>query len=284
MTYTYAKGKSDRDLASYRSVRGADLKAIASGIQAQTPIRQLHQNYVRPDDDPKTGVVDDTIDFLHSIDIIEKVTEKTVEPIQGQPFEDYQFELRVLHHLQQQEGTQDHFMKIHDLVVDQNKRLYDKEELEEDLERELDDYPFDWNVDKVEIWYNITAPLGLISVRDNQEILTSPKPVVIYELLSRFEEAKNSSNIREAFDWIEEHFFDCYTSRGGYPRVHDGLSDTIGTLLYDGVLELQAPSDATREVEIPATNASRVSRFELTDRPDKPSYWFPLEMHAEVMA
>lgn len=283
MSYTYADGKSDRDLVSYRAVRGADLKAISSAIQETTPLSQLYSDFVKPTDDGHS-VVDDVVDFLQSIDMVEKTSQQTVEPIANQPFDDFPFELRVLYHLREQRDTQDHFTRIYDVVVEQDKRQYDKHDLEEDLERELDEYPFDWNVDKVEIWYNIVAPMGLISVRDNEEILTSPTPAVLYELLSRFGEEEGGSNVREAFDWIEDNFFDCYTERGGYPRVHSGLNDTIGTLLRDGALELSAPSDATSEIVVPAHRADRVSQFELADRPDRPSYEFPLEVHQEVMA
>ena len=286
MTYTYAAGKSDRDLASYQGVRGAEVKAIATSIEESTPISQIHKDFVRPADDASPDSVDNTIQFLQAIDLIEKPSERVVEPITGQPFSDFSFEARVLHHLKQQEGSQDHFARIQEVMIDRKRdeelRLYDKVNLKEDLEREADDYPFDWTIQKVETWYNLMAPIGLISIRDNQEIGTSPSPALIYDLLGHFEHQEGSTSIREAFDWIEENFFACYASRGGVPRVHIGLSDTVKTMLYDGVLELKTPSDATYEVEIPATQADRVSRFELGECPEKPTYRYPLEMHEVV--
>ncbi|MCU4717581.1 hypothetical protein [Halapricum hydrolyticum] len=283
--YTYADGKSTKDLASYQGVRGAEVKAIATNVQGSTPISQVHQDFVRPADDSNTDSVDDTVQFLHAIDIIEKPSERVVEPIDDQPFSEYPFEIRVLHHLKQQQDAQDHFARIQEVMIEKEKdkevRLYDKGNLKEDLEREADDYPFDWTVQKVEMWYNLMAPVGLISIKDNQEIGTSPCPALIYDLLKEFEREEGSNSIREALDWIEEHFFACYASRGGVPRVYLGLSDTMKTMIEDDVLALKTPSDATYQVRIPATKADQVSRFELSERPDKPAYRYPLE-HDEV--
>lgn len=288
-TYTYADGKSTKDLASYQGVRGAEVKAIATNLQGSTPISQVHQDFVlvRPAKDRKTNSVDNTIQFLHAIDMIEKPSERVVEPIDDQPFSAYPFEVRVLHHLKQQQDAQDHFARIQEVTIDKERnkevRLYDKGNLKEDLEREADDYPFDWTVEKVEMWYNLMAPMGLISIRDNQEVGTSPCPALIYDLLDGFEREENSNSIREALDWIEEHFFACFASRGGVPRVHLGISDTMKTMINDDVLTLKTPSDATYEIKLPATEADRVSRFELSERPDKPAYRYPLEYDEVVM-
>jgi hypothetical protein len=56
------------------------------------------------------------------------------------------------------------------------------------------------------------------------------------------------------------------------------------TMIDDGVLTLKTPSDATYEVAIPATKADRVSRFELSERPSKPAYRYPLEHDEMVIA
>jgi hypothetical protein len=66
--------------------------------------------------------------------------------------------------------------------------------------------------------------------------------------------------------------------------VHRGLSDTLGTLVADDVLELRAPSDATREVAVPSATAENVSTYTLGDRPDRPAYKYPLDTHQEVFA
>ena len=284
-TYTRAKGKSDRDLASYQGVRGAEVKAIATNLQGSTPISQVHRDFVRPADDANPDSVDNTLQFLRAIDIIDKPTERVVEPIENQPFPEFPFEIRLLHHIKQQQDAQDHFARIQHVLVERDRekevRLIDKTNLKEDLEREADDYPFDWTVQKVEMWYNLMAPMGLISVKNNQEIGTGPAPALLYDLLHGFERENDSNSLREALDWIEEHFFTCYASPGGVPRVHLGLSDTMKTMIDDDALGLMSPSDATYEVEVPATKADRVSRFELNERPDKPAYHYPLE-HDEV--
>ncbi len=284
--YTYADGKSSKDLASYQGVRGAEVKTIATNIQGSTPISQIHTDFARPAADANTNSVDDTIQFLHAIDFIKKPTERIIESIDDQPFSGLPFEVRVLHHLKQQQDAQDHFARIQEVMIDQEKekevRLYNKINLKEDLDRKADDYPFDWTIQKVEMWYNLMAPMGLISIRNNQEVGTSPCPALVYDLFTEFERQESSNSVREALDWIEEHFFACYASRGGVPRVHVGFSDTIKTMIHDDALRLRSPSDATYEVEIPATKADRVSSFELSERPHKPSYRYPLE-HDEVV-
>lgn len=284
-TYTRANGKSEKDLASYQGVRGAEVKAIATNLQGSTPMSQVHKDFVRPVDDANPDSVDNTLQFLHAIDVIKKPTERVVEPIENQPFSEYPFEVRLLHHIKQQQNAQDHFARIQKVMVERDRekevRLIDKADLKEDLEREADDYPFEWTGEKVEMWYNLMAPMGLISIKDNQEIGTAPAPALLYDLLEGFKQEIESNNLREALDWIEEHFFTCYASPGGVPRVHQGLSDTMKTMIHDDALSLMSPSDATYEVEVPATKADRVSRFELDERPDKPAYQYPLE-HDEV--
>lgn len=286
--YTYADGKSNKDLASYQGVRGAEVKSIALNLQDSTPVSQVHQDFVRPADDANTSSVDDTLQFLHAIDIIEYPTERVVEPIDNQPFAKYSFETRILHHLKQQKDAQDHFNRIQEVMVKREKqkevRLYDKANLKEDLERKADDYPFDWTIQKVETWYNLMAPMGLISIRNNQEIGTSPSPALVYDLLDIFKQKEGSNSLREALDWIEENFFASYADTGGVPRVHLGLSDTMKTMIHDNSLSLMSPSDATYEVEVPATKADRVSRFKLSERPSMPSYRYPLEHDMVVMA
>lgn len=277
MSYTYATGKSDRDLASYQGVRGAEIKAIGTTVRESTPVSQVHNDFVRPAEDATSDSVDNTLTFLQAIDFIDRPEERIVEPVDDQPFADLPFELRALYHLSQQKSPQDHFARIYDVVVAADVLRYDKSDLKEDLERELDEYSFDWTIQKVQTWYNIVAQLGLIDVHDNQEILTSPEPPLMYDLLDRFQHEEGSNSVREALEWIEEHFFPCFTDRGGHPLVHAGLSETVLTMLGHGVLELQAPSDAQYEVRIPAADADRVSRFELGERPERLVYTYPLE-------
>lgn len=279
MSYTTASNKSDRDLVSYQSVRGAETKEIYGEILEATPVSEVHSNFVKPAKNENTKAVDDTIQFLQSTDFLDRPSERTIEPIHGQPFEDLSFELRMFHHLMQQDRPQDHFMRVHQVIVDGDTAFYDKEDLLEDVKRELGSYPFDWNIQKIQNWYNLMAPFGLVSVRDNQEILTSPSPAILYELLAEFQKAKDSNQVRSALDWIEQNFFPCYTNGGAIPRIHRGLSDTFGTLMADDVLDLGAPSDASQEVKIPASDANQVSNFTLEERPNQPAYQYPLDAH-----
>ena len=282
MTYTYADGKSDRFLTSYQGVRGADIRAIGTTIHDATPLSQIHSDFVRAADDANSNSVDNTLDFLEAIDFIHRPSDRTLEPIDKQPFANEPFEVRALHHIKQQKPPQDHLARIQTAVAEADTRFYDKAELKEDLERDHHEFPFDWTIEKVEAWYNLTAPLGLISIRNNQKILSSPTPRLVYDLIELFESTEDSTNIRDAFDWIEENFFSCYASRGGYPRVHKGLSDTLKTMIENGVLELVTVSDATKEIEVPATKANRVSQFVLTDRPRTPAYRYPLRTEEAV--
>ena len=279
MNYTYASNKSDRDLISYQSVRGAEAKAIYESVLGATPLSELHTHFVKPDEDRNPRPVDDTIEFLRATDFFERPSERTVQPIESQPFDDLPFEIQMLHHLSRQEFSQDHFIRVQEVIVDQNTVIYDKENLVEDVKRELGSYPFDWNIQKIQTWYNLMSPFGLVSVRENQEILTSPAPAVVFDLLAEYKSRENSTQLRGALDWVEEHFFPCYASRGGIPKVHRGLSDTLGTLVSDGALKFGAPSDATHEVSVPITAADSVSNFTLGDRPSRPAYKYPLDSH-----
>lgn len=285
MTYTYADNKSRKDLVSYQSVRGAEAKAIFRTIREGTSVSGVKDNFVKPGEDSSDRNVEDTLQFLEAVDFVEKPSERTIQPIDGQPFEDLPFELRICHHLSQQESPQDHFIQITEVIADEDVILYDKENLLEDVKRELGGYPFDWTIEKINMWYNMMAPMGIVSVRDNTELLTSPSPSVVYDLLDAYETREGGQQLRQALDWVEECFFSCYTSRGGIPKVHRGLSDTLGTLVTDGVLELRSPSDATHEVAVPSVDANRVSRFALGDRPHRPAYKYPLAAHdVEVTA
>ena len=281
MSYTYANGKSDADLVSYNSVRGADVKVIMGAVQESNPISQLHEDFGVPGEyERETKSVDGALKFLQATDFVERPSERTVEPISEQPFEELSFELQMCHHLIQQKEPQDHFIQLHQLLASQDAVFVDKEEFEEELERELGDYPFDWNKQKVKVWYDMMSPLGLVSVRDNQKILTSPSPAMFYDALAAFVDAESSSRMRDALDWIEENFFYCYADRGGVaPRVHTGLDQTIETMTSDDVLELSTTSDSTHEVAIPSEKAARTSSFSLNERPDAPSYRYPLETH-----
>lgn len=57
MNYTYASNKSDRDLISYQSVRGAEAKAIYESVLGATPLSELHTHFVKPDEDRNPGLV-----------------------------------------------------------------------------------------------------------------------------------------------------------------------------------------------------------------------------------
>lgn len=281
MTYTRASGKSDRDVVSYTSVRGAEIKQINEAINEGTSISQLHKSFVRPQgEDTKTSTVDDTLSLLHALDFVERPSERTVEPISNQPFSDLSFELRFCHHLMEQEGDQNHFMEMHRLLAKQDSVFIDKEEFEEDIERNLDRYPFDWKVKKVENWYNMLDPLGIVSTHNNQKILTGASPRCVYDLLKAFKQREGSASFREALDWIEDEFFYCYVDRGGAsPRVHAGLDQTLSTLIYHDVIELSTVSDAKQGVNVPSFDASQTSTFSVNEPPVAPSYEYPLESH-----
>lgn len=284
MTYTHASGKSERDLVSYQSVRGAEVKAIFETIMGPTPLDEVLNHFVKPTEDANPKAVEDTVGFLEATDFIERPSEQTLRPISNQPYSDLPFELRMFHHLSQQEPPQDHFVRIQEVIAEGDRMFYDKEFLLEEVKRELDTYSFTWNIQKIQTWYNLMAPFGLVSVRDNQEILTSPAPAVVYDLLAAFKQRKGATQVRDALDWIQNNFFYCYAEQGGTPRVHRGFSDTLGTLSSDGVLELSAPSDATYEVAIPSATADRVSTYSLSDRPQRPAYQYPLEAHTQEVS
>lgn len=283
MSYTSAKSKPNKDLVSYQSVRGADVKTLYEAVVESTPMTQLYSDFVRPrsdGSDVSRDAVNNTIRFLIATDFLEKPSDDVVERIPGQPYEEQPFELRMLHHLQQQTGEQNHFMELHRFIGESSRVHFDRSALVEELNRELDSYAFEWNKEKVKMWYDFVSPLGLTSVNNSQEILTAPSPRIVYDGLELFNETKDSTRLRDALDWVENEFFYCYAERGGaLPRVHAGLSETLGTLEYHDVISFHSTSDATREVAIPSITADKTSSFELHPLSQRPAFEYPLNSH-----
>lgn len=283
MSYTPVDGKPSKDLVSYQSVRGADIKEVYGAVVESTPIKQLYSDFVRPEADTenvKYDSVDNSVRFLHATDFLRKPSEDILERVPNQPYAELPFELRMFHHLRQQEGEQEHFMELHRILAETDRRFVNKDDLVEDLNRELGSYALNWNEPKVKTWYDLMSPLGLTSVQDNYSILTAPCPRVVYDLLKVFVEREGSNRIREALDWIEKEFFYCYAERGGgLPRIHTGLSETLATLDYYDAVSLKSTSDAVHEVAIPALRADKTSSFKLHTLPRRPAFQYPLESH-----
>lgn len=283
-TYTYASGKSEKDLASYQSVRGPEVKSIYQKIrdEGSMEISQLYGYFGRPDEGgtSKTSV-DETVKFLHATDFVEEPAESIYEVISGQPFSDLPFELQLFHHVRKQKGEQKHFSDIHRIVAESDSQFIDRDRLVEELKRELGEYALDWNKQKVKMWYDLVKHFGLVSIDSNERVLTSPNPGIVYDLLEAFSDREGSPRFRQALDWIEENFCYCYAERGGArPRVHRGLSDTLVMMHEAGTIKLSAVSDATTEVEVPGLTADTTSTFELGPRPETPAYAYPLEAHS----
>lgn len=280
MSYTTATDKPEKDLASYQSVRSAELRSVYRRIaeaDGQLPVSQVLADFTKPAQERVEQPTENTLQLLRALDFIDRPSTRTIELIEDQPFAELPFELRVFHHYRQQEGTQDHFTRMHNTLAGMDQRFVDKSEFEEELERELDRYPFEWNVQKVQTWYNLVGPLGLVSVRDNQEILTSPSQRVVYDLLEAFEAAEGSNRLAPCLDWVEEHFFRCSVARAATRKVHVGLAETLCSMARDGAVTFRSPSDARTEVAIPGLDADAVSSFALDDRPDMPAYEYPMD-------
>jgi hypothetical protein len=109
--------------------------------------------------------------------------------------------------------------------------------------------------------------MGVLSYIDSRELVLSPRPALVYELLETFRDTENSTDFGEAVAWIEEHFMSVLTTRPGTPRLHKGVTDTLQTLLDEEYVEVRGMSDATNEVVLPATHSRNeepaVATFEL---------------------
>ena len=284
--YHYADGKPDAQLVNYNTVRVVELKAIYraldEAVSGPVNVSTLRDNLTHGDDDH----LEQCLKFLYALDFIERPESRLVDPINEDVFPSLSFEATLLHHIKQQDNPQDHLARAQDVAFEKAPRTLERDLLVTYLKRDVD--YINWNVTKVNMWYRLYEGIGVLGYIDSRELVLSPVPGLLYELLKTFQETEKSSDFGEAVTWLERHFMTVLSDRPGTPRLHQGVTDTLQNLVDDGLVEVRGMADAQNEVELPATHSRRrepaIKEFDITGTPaaDRRSYRYPLDQFTEV--
>lgn len=289
--YEYNTSKPEKILTGYGTVRGAELKLIYSAIDPETPVSQIENRFGRPSSSgPETDHIDNCLRFLRTIDMIEQIEEKLLDPMNQSIFPELNpsFEPKLLYHTRQQTGKQSHLAAIHEVAIQEissetghyGSRRVTVDELEIEVERATD-YDLEWREEKILMWANLFAPLGAISYSSEyDEILLSPSRAMLHELLSHHQRHRTSGDsILSALKWINQDFFPVFSRTGGQPAVHAGIADVLESLVEDGALTLTGMSDRSEVVDLPRSidDSQKPADYAIETTPDRPSYWYPLE-------
>jgi hypothetical protein len=285
-----APDKSTKKLTSYPTIRIAELKRIDASITGTTSIEGLISRFSRGGPNASADRhVRECLQFMEAVDLLIDDGTGAVTPINDTRFPqpETSFELRLLHHLRKQEGQQEHFWRIQEILIREDVRTIDEAQLFTNIKRELS-YEFSWTEEKLRAWRNIAVQLGMISYSDEEGIVSSPSRALMYEILRLYTDQSESDDLSEALQWIEQHFLFCFTNRAGTPTLNPGIADVLESMGTDGVLELRSMADAQNEVTFPPTWRRAQSRtlksFKLTDEPTRTAaYAYPLDHHSFVM-
>ncbi|WP_139136209.1 hypothetical protein [Haladaptatus sp. W1] len=289
--YEYNTSKPDKLLTGYGTVRGAELKAIYSDINENTPLSQINARFGRPTNEGlETDHIDNCLRFLRSIDMIECSGQNAFSPLNRNIFPDFEvsFEPRLLYHTRKQTGRQSHLAAVHEVAIQElsseeghyGVRRVSVDDLKIKVDRATD-YNLKWREEKIEMWANLLAPLGAISYSTNHdEVLLSPSRGLLHELLSHHQaHRENGESILSVLEWIDENFFPVFSRTGGQPAVHVGVADVLESLVEDDVLRLTGMSDRNEVVELPRSidDSQTPADYTLQTASDRPSYWYPLD-------
>lgn len=285
--YQPNSGKPESDLVNYSTVRVPELRQIyrtlnkAGGFANVSTLRDT----MTPNDD---NHLEECLRYLRAVDIVDREEDRVVELVNTDVFPDLSFEARLLLHLNQQPHPQDHIVAAQRIAFKKAPRTLRRDQLEVVLNSEVDYIA--WNQTKLNAWYNLLQGIGVLSYIDSRELVLSPRPAILYELLETFRDTVNSTDFGEAIAWIEDNFMSVLTTRPGTPRLHQGVTDTLQTLLDDDHISVRGMSDATSEVVLPSTLSRNeepaVTEFELHGWPSNPpaSKRYPLDQFTEVEA
>jgi hypothetical protein len=236
-----------------------------------------------PEDDDH---LNECLRYLRAVDLVDREEERVVERINDDVLPDLSFEPRLLLHLNQQPYPQNHIVAAQRVAFAKAPKTLRRDQLEVELNTELE--YINWNQTKLNGWYRLLQGIGVLSYIDSRELVLSPCPALVYELLETFRDTENSTDFGEAVAWIEEHFISVLTTRPGTPWLHNGVTDTLQTLLDEEYVDVRGMSDATNEVVLPATHSRNeervVATFELNGWPADPpaSKRYPLDRFVEV--
>jgi hypothetical protein len=138
------------------------------------------------------------------------------------------------------------------------------------------------------MWYRLYEGIGVLGYMDSRELVLSPSRALLYELLRTFQEVEGSNDFGQAVSWIEQHFMRVLSERPGTAQLHQGVTDTLQSLINEGLVEVRGMADAQNEVRLPSTQSRTetpaIKEFSLnappTDPPARQQY--PLERFTEV--
>lgn len=283
--YDTSSSKPEKDLVNYNTVRIPELRLIYRTLANTGGFANISalQNKMAPEDEDHLG---ECLRYLRAVDLVDREDDRVVELINEEVYPDLSFEPRLLLHLNQQDRPQDHIVEAQRVAFAKAPKTLRRDQLEVELNGELEYIA--WNETKLNAWYRLLQGLGVLSYIDSRELVLSPRPALLYELFETFRDTENSTDFGEAVAWIEEHFISVLTTRPGTPRLHQGVTDTMQTLLDEGYMSVRGMSDATSEVVLPSTHSRNeepaVTEFELHGWPTDPpsSKRYPLDRFTEV--
>lgn len=284
--YQHAPHKPERVLVNYTTVRAAELKAIWSSMASDRKVQNISSDFSQePGEDDN---VQDCIDFLHSIDLLSRGGDhRVVTPLNDDLFPDLSFEARVVYHLRQQQRPNDHLSRIQNVALKTADRSVTLKTLLPEVNDDLDEYDFKWNLKKLKMWQSLSTQLGLVSHVDTRGVILNPCRRLLYDILDLHNRKKDSNGLYEALSWIESNFFDVFETQTGTLRVHSAVSDVLENMESEDVLSLRGMSDATDAVTLPESvhnqNSRSINVYELNSRPDSPAYQYPLIRFNQVI-
>lgn len=285
--YQPNSSKPESDLVNYNTVRVPELRQIyrtlsnAGGFANVSTLRDT----MAPDDKKH---LEGCLRYLRAVDMVDREEDRVVELVNQDVYPDLSFEPRLLLHLNQQPHPQDHIVGAQQVAFEMAPRTLRRDQLEVELNSEVDYIA--WNQTKLNAWYRLLQGIGVLSYISSRELVLSPRPALLYELLETFRDTENSTDFGEAIAWMEDHFMSVLTTRPGTPRLHQGVTDTLQTLLDEDLISTRGMSDATSEIVLPTTHSRNeepaVTEFELHGWPTDPpaSKRYPLDQFMEVTA
>jgi len=283
--YRHAVDKPERTLVNYNTVRPAELNAIYESLVSDRTVQNIVSDFAHE----KENNVRDCIDFLHTIDLLERGgDDRVVSPLNRDIFPDLAFEARILYHLREQPHPKDHLTRIQNVALETADRSLTLDVLLPQVKGELDKYGFSWNETKLRMWRVFGTQLGLLSQTKTRGVILSPCRRLLYDLLEFHGQEEDTSDLYSALAWIEENFFNVFETTTGSPRVHPAISDVLQNMEAEDVLEFRGMSDAKSEVVLPESVHTQRSRsvnvYDLEPIPDAPAYNYPLAQFEQVIS
>lgn len=285
--YDSSSSKPETDLVNYNTVRVPELRMIYRTLDKAggfAKISTLRDTLVPKDDNH----LDECLRYLRAVDLIDREDDRVIELVNEEVYPDLSFEPRLLLHLNQQDHPQDHVTEAQRVAFSMAPKTLRRDQLEVELNSELDYIA--WNETKLNAWYRLLEGIGVLSFIDSRELVLSPRPALLYELFETFSDTESSTDFSAAIAWIEENFMSVLTTRPGTQRLHQGVTDTLQTLLDEEYVSVRGMSDATSEVVLPSTHSRNeepaVTEFKLHDWPTVPpaSKRYPLDRFTEAHA